>query len=349
MQDDEGKAQESGLPAWINHVSLPSVIAGPAGRAISRLIGAAAEIPAAYLEGQAKLVSSSFQAKADLHRSMSAAAAEKYTQDPEIIERFGRRWLSDEIIRQSNRESISKKAITQLESESSGSENQINDKPQEDVDSDWLRRFGNHAQEVSQEEFQAIWAKMLAGEIRKPGSVSKAVLDTLAIVEADDIRLIENYANLRVNGNFIPLSQGEKRFDELIRLEELGLVQGSSMGFSNTGKVQDNGVGFLRLADKALVFFGPDNHNWTLTGVIATRKFSELADTLGFVPGLQSAKNAADIIIKEDWATTVYYARIIPIEGTDTIRFEPIEYFKQPENGALRGTPGGFNFSLDDE
>lgn len=345
MTGDDENNDASGLPAWIEHASLPSVLAGPAGRAVSRLIGAAVEIPAAYLEGQAKSIRASFDAKADLKRTMSAAAADLYSQDPQIVERFGRRWLSDEIVRQGNREAIAQQAVNELEEETPS--NSIESEAAErDVDSDWLRKFGDYAQDVSNEDFQLLWAKILAGEIRKPGSVGRAVLDVLAHLEQDDIPLIEKYARLRVAENFIPLPRENNNLIELIRLEELGLIQGSNMGFNKTGKNQPNGVSYLKVDDKALVFIGPPAREWRMSGAVATRKLIEVANVLGFKAGREAAKAAVDILLNNDWIETIYLARVFEIEEADQIRFEPIEYFKEPKVGELSAPPGAFSFRL---
>ncbi len=41
-----------------------------------------------------------------------------------------------------------------------------------EVDHDWTARFFNDVQDVSSEEMQQLWAKILAGEVERPGSTS---------------------------------------------------------------------------------------------------------------------------------------------------------------------------------
>ena len=58
---------------------------------------------------------------------------------------------------------------------------ELGDREVEDheVDHDWTARFFNDVQDVSSEEMQQIWAKILAGEVERPGSTSIKTLDIL--------------------------------------------------------------------------------------------------------------------------------------------------------------------------
>ena len=44
--------------------------------------------------------------------------------------------------------------------------------PDREPDHDWTARFFNYIQDVSSEEMRLLWAKVLAGEVEQPGSVS---------------------------------------------------------------------------------------------------------------------------------------------------------------------------------
>lgn len=52
------------------------------------------------------------------------------------------------------------------------------------VDPDWSARFFDYAKDISDEEVQIVWAKILAGEIIKPGSFFKRTLSALRDIEA---------------------------------------------------------------------------------------------------------------------------------------------------------------------
>lgn len=58
---------------------------------------------------------------------------------------------------------------------------ELGDKEVEDheIDHDWTARFFNEVQDVSSEEMQLLWAKVLAGEVERPGTTSIKTLDIL--------------------------------------------------------------------------------------------------------------------------------------------------------------------------
>lgn len=53
------------------------------------------------------------------------------------------------------------------------------DAPDSEPDHDWTARFFNEAQDVSSEEMQTLWAKVLAGQVERPGSTSIRTLGVL--------------------------------------------------------------------------------------------------------------------------------------------------------------------------
>lgn len=53
------------------------------------------------------------------------------------------------------------------------------DVPNQEPDHDWTARFFNEVQDVSSREMQTLWAKVLAGEVERPGSTSIKTLSIL--------------------------------------------------------------------------------------------------------------------------------------------------------------------------
>lgn len=105
-----------------------------------------------------------------------------------------------------------------------------NPKQNEDkVDDDWGAFFFDNVQDVSNEEIQNIWAKILAGEIRRPGSYALRtlrVLKDLSKEEALSFRdlspyIIDHCAVYLYSDNF------RKNYTEgrLITLQDAGLIQ----------------------------------------------------------------------------------------------------------------------------
>lgn len=80
--------------------------------------------------------------------------------------------------------------------------------PDETPDEDWISRFFNFAKDVSSEQMQELWGRILAGEIRQPGSFSLKTLDFVRNMTKRDAELIQLLAPLTVQINesyMIPL------------------------------------------------------------------------------------------------------------------------------------------------
>ena len=85
--------------------------------------------------------------------------------------------------RQANIEHVTSVAASELQDES--------EVPNESPDEDWVTRFFNSAKDVSSEEMQHLWGRILAGEIKQPGSYSLRTLDFIRNLTAKDAKQIE--------------------------------------------------------------------------------------------------------------------------------------------------------------
>ncbi len=95
-----------------------------------------------------------------------------------LVERTKHRILFRETRKQQNLDSIASKTFIQLEDKT--------DCDTEPVNQDWMVRFINAAQDVSDDELQNLWSKILAGEIIKPKSCSFRTLEILKNMSKDE-------------------------------------------------------------------------------------------------------------------------------------------------------------------
>ena len=134
----------------------------------------------------------------DIRRTARAEAdaavllAEADARRSEIAVRAAQRVLDIEESRQANIESITAIAAKQLPNEVS----------ERSVEKDWATRFFREAQDISNEQMQQLWAKLLAGEVAKPGAFSVrtlSVASNLSPAEAQQFgavcRLVGKVAN----------------------------------------------------------------------------------------------------------------------------------------------------------
>jgi len=131
--------------------------------------------------------------------------------------------------RQTNIESITQKTVGYIENEKEVSE--------EEVSEDWTTRFFNHAQDVSDDEMQELWARILAGEVIRPGSFSLRTLELIRNLSKKEAEVFTKIANLTITSFNRPCifkgSNGEEdfltkygcSFEDRLLLVELGLLQ----------------------------------------------------------------------------------------------------------------------------
>lgn len=88
-----------------------------------------------------------------------------------LAARAEQRLLGDSIREQENLEKVFEVTANEIK--------QITDSSTETVDDDWVVRFKNIAKDISSEEMQYIWGKILASEVEKPGSFSMRTLEII--------------------------------------------------------------------------------------------------------------------------------------------------------------------------
>ena len=103
------------------------------------------------------------------------------------------------------------------------------DAPDYEPDPDWTARFFNEVQDVSADDMQRIWGRILAGEVESPGRTSLRTLDTLRNLTKREAEMFRNLCNFVINDDFVFYGDSAKGFDaldfsNLLHLEECGLV-----------------------------------------------------------------------------------------------------------------------------
>ncbi len=156
----------------------------------ARLISAEGEARAnrALAEGQANTTRLIAKAQADARSILVSPDA---VVDGEVT--FGafvdQRIHFQEQKRQSNIESAFQQAASEL------GEREVQD---HQVDHDWTARFFSDVQDVSSEQMQTLWAKILAGEVTNPGSTSLRALSILRNLNQDIASLFAKFCCLCV-------------------------------------------------------------------------------------------------------------------------------------------------------
>ena len=113
--------------------------------------------------------------------------------------------------------------------------------PDRKVNDDWLFRWRDAASTVSSEELQTLWGRVIAGEIKSPGSFSLRTLEFLKNLSHEEALQIAKVSPFVINGRVI--FRGNKQllgesegitFGFLLHLQNLGIVSGvESVGLAS--------------------------------------------------------------------------------------------------------------------
>lgn len=91
----------------------------------------------------------------------------------------------------------------------------------------WMTRFLKYAGDVRDEDVMQLWGKVLAGEIKKPGSFSLKTMEILSTLDQRDAINFTKIAPYVIDDDFIPAGAFEKvgiSFLDAADLDSLGLI-----------------------------------------------------------------------------------------------------------------------------
>lgn len=140
---------------------------------------------------------------------------------------------------------------------------QCNDSsPTQEFDADWFARWRNAAQDVSSEEMQRLWGKLLAGEVAKPGNYSLHTIDFLARMSSADADLLARIAPFVTGAGIVKVDDDffkEKgiNFSDFLYLDDMGLfngVNGNLIYNPESTEHQGRAIIILHCGRQAMVF-----------------------------------------------------------------------------------------------
>ena len=179
-----------------------------------------------------------------------------------LVERTKQRFLFHETRKQQNLDAIATKTYMQLENKTECSSDPI--------DQDWMTRFLSAAQDVSDDDLQNLWAKILAGEIIKPKSCSFRTIETLKNMSKDEFDIF-----LKI----CPFICGEFISEEGNLLGKYGITYGMILSLDECGLI-NSGVLISRdnIIKKNSVIFS--TNKYTLVGTTKTNNYFKTSITV---------------------------------------------------------------------
>lgn len=220
---------------------IPAPIRKNAFKAFARLCTAAVDYPVSLIEGAITQKRAEAQARVKLINASADQIAAQMRTDPEYARAAARKFAHKIIRERVNVDQISEIAAGELKSLPKAAatvESEISP-----ISEDWLNAFENEAAQLSSEQMQLLFGKILAGEIRRPTSYSIKTVKLMAQLDNRSAALFKIVCSLAVSirvpgidviidARVIPLGNPGMNslqlyglnFDALNILEEYGLI-----------------------------------------------------------------------------------------------------------------------------
>ena len=234
-EQDEVLSREVAIGAKLeeNGVALHAKSRAVAG--LDRLVGSLFDMPAAFFEG----VSRKKRLRDEIGERLKSAQARIAEQQIEGMPELGtiliNDMLEDKARKQANAAGVAIEAIDAMKAlpapEAPTADAAANDLEAE-IDEDWMNQFARYAEDASSERLQQVWGRVLAGEVRKPGSFSRHTLRFIAELDKETAENCELIGRHVVGAWLLKSGQWNegKLFLVSVDLQRLGIIEG--IGFS---------------------------------------------------------------------------------------------------------------------
>ena len=141
-----------------------------------------------------------------------------------LLHRAEQKRLVEDCRHEENLENILKITAEEVQS--------FKDVSDEPVNKDWLARFFSIAQDISDEDMQNLWGRILADEIKKPRSFSLRTLERVRNIDRSDAEIFQKLIPLSIKNGpnfFIPVCQEllEKydiEYSDILSMDDCGFI-----------------------------------------------------------------------------------------------------------------------------
>lgn len=178
---------------------------------------------------------------------------------PEVYESLSTR-ITDRTMYQESKKQLNIENTIYYAQQDLNSAETISNEP---LDEDWITRFFKIIEDISSNQMQHLWGRILAGEVKQPNSFSLRTLEVLRNMSSTEAKIFHKFSQYAiVNGSQCYVIQDEKYlesvdidFQDFLILSDAGLLSSSttiSMHFErvNNDNVDDE---ILILGDTAII------------------------------------------------------------------------------------------------
>ncbi len=225
--------------------TIPSPIRKNVFKALRQLSTATMEWFTASLEGKTAEIRAGTKARIQITENITDQITEQIKVPPEYaqsaLKKYGEKILREQV----NLDRVSAAAINELQkAESDGSTDQSADSGEEKtISDDFLNSFEEEARQKSTEDMQLLFGRILAGEIRKPGTYSTRTVKILGQLDQDAAKLFRQVCSICVTIE-IPIggAVSDIRVPSLSSQPEPNMLRKYGLGFSRFNMLHEYGL-----------------------------------------------------------------------------------------------------------
>ena len=198
-EDKVGTLLDIGIDL-ISTLTLPAWMIRNASKAFGQLCSALIDVPVGSLERRSAEKRAESEARIKIIEENGAQIAGQMKVSPEYALRAGNKFAEKIIREQINLDKIFVITANELnKAESASSTDQSADHSEEKtINDDWLNSFEEEARQKSTEDMQLLFGRILAGEIRKPGSYATRTVKILSELDQNIATLFKKLCSICV-------------------------------------------------------------------------------------------------------------------------------------------------------
>lgn len=310
----------------------PSLIANTV-KVLGRLAGSASSIPAAWIDSKAQKIKDETAARSAIVKAVSRAAAKEAAGDPAFVSGALETWAGDLVIRESNKRMVAHATIEEVAHQTDASDEATDTADVGEIDDDWINVFSQFVENASTARMQRLWARVAAGEARKPGMFSLSTLRAVSELDkqtADDFTEMAGYF---VGDVVFPNEEWHRGrlFTLSMRMHGRGLFLGREGDASRFINLDADGNGHsvfqARSGGYGIILEGTPHIEKAIPVILLSTEALELAQLLPAGSPWQHLKTAAEAIDKSGLTT----AQIVQLDAgncvthRETIWTKPLE------------------------
>ncbi|CAN7425787.1 DUF2806 domain-containing protein [Brucella pseudogrignonensis] len=206
---------------------------------IDRLCGSVADLGASYFEGISERRRAQTEGEVALIKQVAKLGIERLSCDESLQDRAIAQHYNKVLRAQANKDAVVREAIIELKEQSE----QPDEHSGPDVLSEeFLDRFEKMAGDASTADLQHRWGRVLAGEIRRPGTFSRKVMRAVDELDSYVAKLFEEVSSAGIGSCLILGCLREIHYSERLKLANFGLTVDHTEQIRKFTKIS-NGIG----------------------------------------------------------------------------------------------------------